>query len=41
VKFAGIQIMGPYLEDATSIDVAARLGDLLGGFSAPKGYEAL
>jgi amidase len=35
----GVQIMGPYLEDATPIDVAARLADLVGGFSAPTGYD--
>jgi amidase len=35
----GIQIIGPYLEDATPIDVAARLADLVGGFRAPKAYE--
>jgi amidase len=34
----GIQIMGPYLEDATSIDVAGRLADLIGGFTPPKGF---
>ncbi len=31
----GVQIMGPYLEDRTSIDFAARLGELLGGFEPP------
>jgi amidase len=35
----GLQIMGPYLEDATPITFAARLSDLLGGFVAPKGYS--
>jgi amidase len=35
----GIQIMGPYLEDATPITFAARLADVLGGFVAPKGYS--
>jgi amidase len=34
----GIQIIGPYLEDATPIDVAARLADLTGGFRPPPGY---
>jgi amidase len=34
----GIQIIGPYLEDATPIDVAARLADLVGGFRPPPGY---
>jgi amidase len=34
----GIQILGPYLEDATPIDLAARLADVLGGFRPPKGY---
>ena len=35
----GIQIVGPYLEDRTTIDVAARLGDITGGFEPPPGYE--
>lgn len=34
----GIQIMGPYLEDATPIDLAGRLNELTGGFVAPPGY---
>jgi amidase len=34
----GIQIVGPYLEDATSIDFAARMADVVGGFVAPQGY---
>jgi amidase len=31
----GLQIMGPYMEDATPIDIAARMGDVTGGFVAP------
>ena len=34
----GIQIIGPYLEDATPIDLAGRLADVTGGFRAPKGF---
>jgi amidase len=34
----GVQIVGPYLEDATPIDLAARLADLVGGFQPPPGY---
>ncbi|GMW01372.1 MAG: amidase [Candidatus Hydrogenedentota bacterium] len=34
----GAQIMGPYLEDATSIELAACLAELLGGFVPPPGY---
>jgi amidase len=34
----GIQIMGPYLEDATPIDVAGRLTEVIGGFRPPPGY---
>jgi hypothetical protein len=30
--------MGPYLEDATPIDLAGRLADILGGFRPPPGY---
>ena len=35
----GVQIMGPYLEDATPIDVAARMAEVTGGFRSPSGYE--
>src|SRR5215471_16370327 len=35
----GIQIMGPYWEDATPITFAALLAEELGGFKAPPGYE--
>jgi amidase len=35
----GIQILGPYLEDATPIDVAGGLTDVIGGFRPPKGYQ--
>jgi amidase len=34
----GIQIMGPYLEDATPIDIAGKLVDVTGGFVAPPGF---
>jgi amidase len=34
----GIQIMGPYLEDATPIDFAGRLAEVVGGFRRPQGY---
>jgi amidase len=34
----GVQILGPYLEDATTIDVAARLADVSSGFRPPPGY---
>jgi amidase len=36
----GIQILGPYLEDATPIDIAARLADVIGGFQVPPGFDA-
>jgi amidase len=35
---AGLQIVGPYLEDATSIRFAALLAKEIGGFRAPAGY---
>ena len=35
----GIQIIGPYLEDATPIAFAARLADVVGGFEAPAGFR--
>jgi hypothetical protein len=31
--------MGPYLEDATPIDIAGKLADLVGGFTPPPGYS--
>jgi amidase len=34
----GLQIVGPYLEDATPIAVAGHLADLIGGFKAPPGF---
>ena len=34
----GIQIVGPYLEDATPIDLAGRLADVIGGFRPPPGF---
>jgi amidase len=34
----GIQIIGPYLEDATPIEFAARLSEVLGGFEPPKQF---
>jgi amidase len=34
----GLQIMGPYLEDATPIEFARLLADVVGGFEAPPGY---
>ena len=35
----GIQIMGPYLEDATPIDIAGRIGDIVGGYEPPPGFN--
>jgi amidase len=34
----GVQIIGPYLEDATTIDLAEKLGEVTGGFRVPPGY---
>jgi len=34
----GVQIVGPYLEDRTTIDFARRLADVIGGFAAPPEY---
>jgi amidase len=34
----GIQIIGPFMEDATSIDIAEKLGDIVGGFRPPPGF---
>jgi amidase len=35
----GIQVMGPYLEDATPIDIALKMAQLIGGFASPPGYN--
>ena len=35
----GLQIVAPYLEDATSIGFAQLLARELGGFQPPKGYD--
>jgi amidase len=35
----GLQILGPYMEDATPIDIAMKMTDLTGGFVAPAGYD--
>jgi amidase len=36
----GLQIVGPYLEDATTIGFAQLLAGEIGGFRAPPGYQA-
>jgi amidase len=36
----GVQIVGPYLEDATTMDFAKKLGDVCGGFEAPPAARA-
>jgi amidase len=35
----GVQIIGPYLEDRTTIDFAKRLANVVGGFEPPPGYS--
>jgi amidase len=35
----GIQIIGPYLEDRTAIDMARRVTDVVGGFVAPPNFR--
>jgi amidase len=34
----GVQIVGPYLEDRTTIDFAGRLADVIGGYATPPGF---
>jgi amidase len=34
----GAQLVGPFLEDRTVLDAAARVADLLGGFQPPPGF---
>ena len=35
----GIQIMGPYMEDGTTLDLAMKMEKILGGFTPPPGFE--
>ena len=35
----GAQIVGPYLEDRTTIDIARRLQPIVGGFIAPPDFR--
>lgn len=35
----GIQIMGPYMEDGTTLDLAMKMEKVLGGFTPPPGFE--
>jgi hypothetical protein len=37
----GLQIAGPFLEDATPIALAGHLADLIGGFRPPGDFAAL
>jgi amidase len=34
----GVQVVGPYLEDRTTIDFARRLAEVVGGYNRPPGY---
>jgi amidase len=34
----GIQVVGPYLEDRSTIDFARRLAEVVGGYQRPPGY---
>jgi amidase len=34
----GVQIIGPYLEDRTTIDFAKKIADVIGGFQPPPQY---
>jgi amidase len=36
----GLQLVGPFLEDRTAIDVARRVTEVVGGFEAPPAYRA-
>jgi hypothetical protein len=33
--------MGPNMEDATPIDIAGRIAEVMGGFEAPPGFPSL
>jgi amidase len=34
----GLQVIGPFLEDATPIDIAGKFNEILGGIQHPQGY---
>ena len=34
----GMQVIGPFLEDATPIDIAGKLNEIMGGIPHPEGY---
>ena len=34
----GLQIIGPFFEDATPIHLASALGEVIGGFARPPGF---
>jgi amidase len=36
----GVQIVGPYCEDRTPIDVARRMAEVMGGFEIPPAFAA-
>jgi amidase len=36
----GVQIVGPYLEDRTALDVARRLAEVVGGYSPPPAFAS-
>jgi len=36
----GLQVIGPYLEDRTALDVARRVSEIVGGFEAPPAFAA-
>ena len=36
----GLQVVGPYLGDRTTLDFAARMADAIGGFVPPPGFES-
>jgi amidase len=36
----GLQVVAPYLEDRTAIDVARRAAEVVGGFEVPPGFQA-
>ena len=34
----GMQVIGPFLEDATPIDIAGKLNEIMGGIQHPEGF---
>jgi amidase len=37
----GLQVVGPYLEDRTALELSRRIGEVIGGFVPPPAYAGV